>query len=87
MYAGPTAWQQLGLGRPPDDRPLCVGKAEESLGRATCERTSYRQDGAIVASAFVCRATRRRSRTGSNSLAGDLQPQSWAEQMADPLLE
>lgn len=31
MYAEPAAWQQLGLGRPPDDRPLYVGKAEESL--------------------------------------------------------
>jgi hypothetical protein len=31
MYAEPPAWKQLGLGEPPDDRPLYVGKAEDSL--------------------------------------------------------
>jgi hypothetical protein len=28
IYAAPGVWEQLGLGRPPDDRPLYVGKAE-----------------------------------------------------------
>jgi hypothetical protein len=33
LYAihGVEAWEHLGLGRPPDARPLYVGKAEESL--------------------------------------------------------
>jgi hypothetical protein len=31
IYGGHDIWPQLGLGDPPDDRPLYVGKAEESL--------------------------------------------------------
>lgn len=31
VHGGPSVWQQLGLGDPPDDRPLYVGKAERSL--------------------------------------------------------
>lgn len=31
LYADADVWQQLGLGDPPDDRPLYVGKAEDSL--------------------------------------------------------
>lgn len=33
LYAvyGDAAWEELGLGDPPDDRPLYVGKAEDSL--------------------------------------------------------
>jgi hypothetical protein len=31
LYASPGAWQQLGLGHPPDARALYVGKAERSL--------------------------------------------------------
>lgn len=31
IYAEPTEWRELGLGEPPDDRPLYVGKAEASL--------------------------------------------------------
>lgn len=31
MYGSKATWQQLGLGAPPDDRPLYVGKAEASL--------------------------------------------------------
>jgi GIY-YIG catalytic domain len=31
IYAAAAIWGQLGLGKPPDDRPLYVGKAEESL--------------------------------------------------------
>jgi GIY-YIG catalytic domain len=31
VHGGAATWQQLGLGRPPDGRPLCVGKAERSL--------------------------------------------------------
>jgi hypothetical protein len=31
IYGGQDIWLQLGLGDPPDDRPLYVGKAEESL--------------------------------------------------------
>lgn len=31
MYAEASAWQDLGLGVPPDGRPLYVGKAERSL--------------------------------------------------------
>jgi hypothetical protein len=31
IYGGPEAWADLGLGNPPDDRPLYVGKAEDSL--------------------------------------------------------
>ena len=33
IYGSPDVWQQLGLGPPPDDRPLYVGKAEESVIR------------------------------------------------------
>lgn len=31
IYGAAPAWSTLGLGKPPDDRPLYVGKAEESL--------------------------------------------------------
>lgn len=31
VHGGPSVWQELGLGEPPDDRPLYVGKAERSL--------------------------------------------------------
>jgi hypothetical protein len=31
MYGDADTWTQLGLGPPPDDRPLYVGKAERSL--------------------------------------------------------
>lgn len=31
IYAAAKVWQQLGLGSPPDGRPLYVGKAEDSL--------------------------------------------------------
>lgn len=31
FHANSTAWVELGLGDPPDDRPLYVGKAEQSL--------------------------------------------------------
>jgi len=31
VYGNPGVWSQLGLGAPPDERPLYVGKAEDSL--------------------------------------------------------
>jgi hypothetical protein len=31
IYGNASVWHELGLGRPPDDRPLYVGKAETSL--------------------------------------------------------
>lgn len=31
LYASAATWRHLGLGKPPDDRPLYVGKAEDSL--------------------------------------------------------
>ena len=31
VHAAGEVWEQLGLGAPPDDRPLYVGKAEDSL--------------------------------------------------------
>jgi hypothetical protein len=31
VYGDPAVWSQLGLGAPPDERPLYVGKAEDSL--------------------------------------------------------
>lgn len=31
IYGPPETWRDLGLGAPPDDRPLYVGKAEDSL--------------------------------------------------------
>ena len=31
LYGSPAGWRALGLGSPPDDRPLYVGKAEASL--------------------------------------------------------
>ena len=31
IYGEPHVWEELGLGRPPDGRPLYVGKAEQSL--------------------------------------------------------
>lgn len=31
MYGDRSVWRTLGLGEPPDDRPLYVGKAEDSL--------------------------------------------------------
>lgn len=31
IHGEPAAWTQLGLGAPPDDRPLYVGKSERSL--------------------------------------------------------
>jgi hypothetical protein len=32
IHASATTWRDLGLGKPPDSRPLYVGKAETSLG-------------------------------------------------------
>jgi hypothetical protein len=31
FYASASSWRQLGLGKPPDPRPLYVGKAESTL--------------------------------------------------------
>ena len=31
VYGGREVWRELGLGAPPDGRPLYVGKAEDSL--------------------------------------------------------
>jgi hypothetical protein len=31
IYGGVEAWNELGLGEPPDGRPLYIGKAEDSL--------------------------------------------------------
>jgi hypothetical protein len=31
IYGSATAWEELGRGRQPDERPLYVGKAETSL--------------------------------------------------------
>jgi hypothetical protein len=31
FFAGSVTWERLGLGAPPDDRPLYVGKAEDTL--------------------------------------------------------
>jgi hypothetical protein len=31
IYGGATTWNELGLGEPPDGRPLYIGKAEDSL--------------------------------------------------------
>lgn len=31
LHGSRATWQELGLGRPPDDRPLYVGKAEKTL--------------------------------------------------------
>lgn len=31
IFGDPGVWRHLGLGEPPDDRPLYVGKAEDSL--------------------------------------------------------
>src|SRR5262245_30644986 len=31
IYTSAEGWDALGLGQPPDDRPLYVGKAEDSL--------------------------------------------------------
>jgi hypothetical protein len=31
VHAAPAVWVELGLGKPPDDRPLYVGKSESSL--------------------------------------------------------
>jgi len=41
LYADAVVWRQLGLGDPPDERPLYVGKAEDSLVTRDL-RTSHR---------------------------------------------
>jgi hypothetical protein len=37
FYASPTTWRQLGLGEPPDARPIYVGKAERTLASRDVE--------------------------------------------------
>ncbi len=39
IYAHTGVWRQLGLGEPPDDRPLYVGKAEDSSFPVTFKDT------------------------------------------------
>lgn len=35
IHGSAEVWQQIGLGAPPDDRPLYVGKAERSFRAVT----------------------------------------------------
>jgi hypothetical protein len=37
FYASASSWRQLGLGKPPDSRPLYVGKAESTLASRDVE--------------------------------------------------
>lgn len=37
FYASASTWKDLGLGKPPDDRPLYVGKAENTLASRDVE--------------------------------------------------
>lgn len=37
FYASPSTWKHLGLGKPTDDRPLYVGKAENTLASRDVE--------------------------------------------------
>lgn len=56
IHAGPGAWTELGLGDPPDDRPLYVGKAERSL--------ASRDLGTHFATGRTGQSTLRRSLAG-----------------------
>jgi hypothetical protein len=40
IYGARAVWRQLGLGHPPDDRPLYVGRPRTTSSRATSTRTS-----------------------------------------------
>ncbi len=43
LHGRPETWRQLGLGEPPDDRPLYVGMAEDSM--VTRDFTTHFQGG------------------------------------------
>ena len=38
LHASPATWRELGLGAPPDSRPLYVGKAEKTLASRDLQR-------------------------------------------------
>lgn len=67
IYGSAAAWQQLGLGAPPDDRPLYVGKAEASL-RSRDLATHF-------ATGRTGQSSPRRSFAALASAAGTLDPQ------------
>lgn len=69
VFGGPETWRRLGLGVPPDGRPLYVGKAERSLasrdlnthfqnGR-TGQSTVRRTFAALLRDELALRAVRR----------------------------
>jgi hypothetical protein len=69
VHAGAESWEELGLGAPPDDRPLYVGKSESNLaGRdvnthfctgKTGSSTLRRSIGALLAEKLELRAVPR----------------------------
>ena len=67
VHAGASTWSTLGLGEPPDDRPLYVGKAERSL--------AGRDLGTHFATGRTGQSTLRRSLAGLLATDLDLRAQ------------
>lgn len=76
LHGSPETWRELGLGDPPDDRPLYVGKAERSLaGRVA--RTHF-------ATGRTGSSSLRRSLAALLAANGRLQLQAIPRRPADP---
>jgi hypothetical protein len=61
LYGSARTWKQLGLGMPPDDRPLYVGKAEASLvSRDLRTHFATGATGSVVAAPIIRSAARAR---------------------------
>ena len=86
LHADAVDWRQLGLGGPPDDRPLYVGKAEDSLvtrdlrthfatGR-TGQSSPRRSLAALLVSELALVATPRRP--------ADPEPDKWTQYALEP---
>lgn len=74
VHGDPSVWQRSGLGDPPDDRPLYVGKAERNL--------AARDVRAHFSTGKTGSSTLRRSLAGL--LADELQLEGQPRNLANP---
>jgi hypothetical protein len=86
MYGDTSVWRTLGLGEPPDDRPLYVGKAEDSLiardlgthfaTGATGRSSPRRSFAALLADGLMLNAIPRRP--------ANPEPRKWTHYALEP---
>ena len=76
IYGSPGVWSTLGLGKPPDDRPLYIGKAEGSL--------VSRDLNTHFASGTTGRSSPRRSLAALLAAAGELDLVAMPRRPNDP---